>query len=187
MIMETDRLISELIEITKENITIVEDFIQRPFDDLKAKSNENSWSVLECIAHLNLYSEFYLPELKKAINKNITPPSYFFYPSFTGEYLVKSIRYKEKLNKMKTSSLMDPNGSILSKEVLRHFVFEQRQIIDLLDDAREVDINKIKTPLILSKWIKLRLGDTFRFVIYHNQRHVYQACLASGSFKSIAV
>ena len=186
MILGTEKLIGELIEINRQNIIDVESFLQMPIEELKWKFDSKSWSILECIAHLNLYSEFYLPELKRAINKNIKPSSYLFYPGYVGDYFVKTIQYKQKLNKMKTALPMDPIGSILSKEVLRHFIYEQEQVIDLLIDAKDVNLNKIKTSISISKWIKLKLGDTFRFVVYHNQRHIYQAIKTSELCRNTA-
>ena len=35
--------------------------------------------------------------------------------------------------------------------------------------------DKTKTAISISKLIKLRLGDTFRVLIYHNERHIKQA------------
>ncbi len=44
----------------------------------------------------------------------------------------------------------------------------------LLEQSRDTNLTKIKTSISISKWIKLRLGDTFRIVIYHNLRHITQ-------------
>jgi len=44
--------------------------------------------------------------------------------------------------------------------------------LQLLKNRTQV---KSKSDTMLSKFIVLRLGDAFRFVIYHNQRHVSQA------------
>jgi hypothetical protein len=41
--------------------------------------------------------------------------------------------------------------------------------------AQKVDLTKVKTAISLSKFIKLRLGDTLRFLVYHNERHILQA------------
>jgi len=49
------------------------------------------------------------------------------------------------------------------------------QILDLLDSSRAINLNTTKTAVSISKWIKLKLGDTFRVVIYHNDRHIAQA------------
>ncbi|MFM7022373.1 MAG: hypothetical protein ACKOXB_05295 [Flavobacteriales bacterium] len=52
---------------------------------------------------------------------------------------------------------------------------QQKQTLELLEAAGKVDLKKVKTSVSISKFIRLRLGDTFRFVIYHNQRHIAQA------------
>lgn len=44
--------------------------------------------------------------------------------------------------------------------------------------AQQVSLNKTKTGISISTWIKLKLGDTFKVVIYHNKRHIVQALKA---------
>ena len=65
-------------------------------------------------------------------------------------------------------------GSQLNKQVLTEFLEQQNQMIDLLEHARNLSLNKTKCAITISKWIKLKLGDTFRFIIYHHQRHIVQ-------------
>ena len=47
----------------------------------------------------------------------------------------------------------------------------------LLEQAKQVDLVKVKTAISLTKLIRLRLGDTFRFLVTHIERHVLQAQL----------
>jgi len=44
-----------------------------------------------------------------------------------------------------------------------------------LREAKTKNLNTIKIPTTLSKWIRMNLGDTFRFLIAHNERHIRQA------------
>jgi hypothetical protein len=55
------------------------------------------------------------------------------------------------------------------------FLKQQERLIQLLTDAQAIDLTKAKTPISLTKWIKLRLGDTLRFYVYHIDRHIIQA------------
>ena len=41
--------------------------------------------------------------------------------------------------------------------------------------SKNVNLDKIKTAISISKLIRLKLGDTFRVLIYHNERHIKQA------------
>ena len=70
---------------------------------------------------------------------------------------------------------MDPADSPLDPSVLDKFIHQQEQLLQLLEVSRQTDLTGVKTSISISKWIKLRLGDTLRVVVYHNLRHVVQA------------
>ena len=169
-------LIDDLIERTKEVINEAERFNQLSIDELNWKPTAEKWSVLECLEHLNRYGDFYLPEIQQRIQKaNKAESEQTFKSGVLGNYFANSMLPKEQLNKMKTFKSMNPVGSDLDISTLEKFIRQQKQILDLLNQARQVDLMKTKTSISISKWITLRLGDTFRVVIYHNQRHMVQA------------
>ena len=62
---------------------------------------------------------------------------------------------KEKLNKMKTFKDKNPIGSELDKKTIERFITQQEQILNLLDKSKEIDLNKTKTAISISKLIKL--------------------------------
>lgn len=168
-------LIEDLIERTKDVLNRAEQYNQITLEELNYKVNSERWSILECIEHLNLYGDFYLPEIENKIVESKTKPTTDFKSGLLGNYFAKSMLPKEKLNKMKTFKDKNPEGSDLNKSSLERFIVQQKQMLDLLDKARGVNLNKIKTSISIANWIKLKLGDTFRVVIYHNQRHIVQA------------
>ena len=95
-----------------------------------------------------------------------------------GNYFAKSMLPKEKSIKVKTFKDKNPLHKELDKEVLDEFIEQQDSLLSLLTIAENKNLNKIKTGISITKWIKLKLGDTFRIVIYHNERHVQQAQMA---------
>tara|TARA_B110000503_G_scaffold130446_1_gene203854 strand:+ start:104 stop:649 length:546 start_codon:yes stop_codon:yes gene_type:complete len=173
--MESEKLIQDLIERTKENMNPAEKLSTLSIDKLNWKVEQNSWSILECLEHLNLYGDFYIPEIKSKIENSSTLPNRNFKPGMLGDYFAKGMLPKEKLNKMKTFKDKNPIGGALDKKVIQRFIAQQEQLLNLLDQTRKIDLNKTKTAISISKWIKLKLGDTFRVVIYHNDRHIAQA------------
>ncbi|MGY6647894.1 DinB family protein [Wenyingzhuangia sp. IMCC45574] len=175
MAIITADFIQELLELTKENINTAENFRHLSTTTLNWKENPNSWSVLECIAHLNRYGDFYIPEITSKIKTAKHPNTKEFKSNWLGAYFSKSVSYNEPLNKMKTFKAMDPANSALDTDTIAIFINHQHQIIDLLNKAQHISLDKTKTAISISKWIKLRLGDTFRVVIYHNERHIKQA------------
>ncbi|MCF7567931.1 DinB family protein [Sabulilitoribacter arenilitoris] len=175
MNITSEALILELIKLTRQNINEVKQLNQKPINELNWKLDEKTWSVLETIEHLNLYGAFYLPEIEKCIGKSKKIAEAYYKPGALGNYFAKSMLPKEKLNKMNTFKSKNPNGGNLDKSVLEHFISQQEKTLILLNKARKVSLNKIRVPTTLGKLVKLKLGDTFRVVIYHNLRHIVQA------------
>jgi hypothetical protein len=200
MKIQTEALLVDLANRTKQLIQEAESFKEQPEEVLNYKQDASSWSVLECLEHLNLYGRFYLPEIKNRISEHSRSSSPLtesdtrqshqtsvplpprrrkhepvFKSGWLGNYFANSMLPKMKLNKMKTFRNMNPINSKLDKKVIEEFLSQQRELLQLLEDARKISLNKTRTSISISKLIKLKLGDTFRFVIYHNQRHMLQA------------
>lgn len=61
-----------------------------------------------------------------------------------GNYFVKSLEPREKLNTMNTFKDKNPNGSKLEMSTLDRFLEQQTVFLDLLEKARKVDLQKNK-------------------------------------------
>lgn len=175
MTTSTENLINELIELTNEHLAFAESLLLKTDTELNKRLTNESWSILECLEHLNLYGNFYLPEIKNRIERSNTKATTEFKSGWLGNYFAQSMLPKENLNKMKAFKSMNPIHSSLSKNTITVFIDQQKQLLDLLNAARLVNLNKVKTSISITTLIKLKLGDTFRFLIYHNKRHIVQA------------
>lgn len=173
--IKSDELIQNLVDRTQINIGKAEKFRTFSIEELNWKTDDQNWSILECFEHLNLYGDFYIPEITTRIKNSNTSHKENFKSGFLGNYFAKSMLPREKLNKMKTFNDKNPIGSNLNLKTIEQFISQQKQILTLLDNSRKIDLTKTKTSISISKWTKLRLGDTFRIVVYHNDRHVQQA------------
>jgi len=174
--MDTTKLLSNLLELTQQIKQEAIAFQELPDNLLYTRPQPASWSVLECIEHLNRYGYFYIPEITIRISTSkYTTPSPVFKSGYLGNYFAKSMLPKEKLNKMKTFKSMNPSTSYVDREVLTVFIQQQDSLIALLEQAQSVNLNQTKTAISISKWIKLRLGDTLKIVVFHNLRHIAQA------------
>ena len=69
---------------------------------------------------------------------------------------------------------MYPKEVLDKEETLREFNEIHGQLLAHLEKARQYDLNRIKISTALGPIVKLRMGDAFRFVIAHAQRHVVQ-------------
>ena len=173
--MDSNTLLDLLASRTQDNMNAVESFKKLSDEQLNYKPDAKSWSILECIEHLNRYGNFYVPEIKSKIEGATYKNLGQFKSGLLGNYFAKMLLPKESMKKMKTFKSMDPQGSALDRIVLDQFLYQQNQILELLILSRKVDLTKIKTSISITKWIKLRLGDTLRVLVNHNLRHIVQA------------
>lgn len=171
----TKELTAELIEKTRININKAEGLRNQSEDELNFKEKSEKWSALECIEHLNIYGTFYNSEIKGCIQKSQTKSSNEFKTGVIGNYFVKLITPKAKLNNMKTMKAFNPIGSNLDKNIIDRFINQQKECLDLIEKSKSINLTKTRTAISISKLIKMRLGDTFRFVTAHNERHLIQA------------
>lgn len=172
-----DQLINELVKITEASTATVNKFRTLQVNELNYKKDSPSWSVLECIEHLNLYGDFYLPEIERRMAlKKTAAVSSLFRPGLLGNYFAKLMKSEPgKMKKMRSPKDKDPAGSQLTTATLDRFLKQQALLTNLLNKAKEIDMKRTKASISLTPFIKLRLGDTFRFFVYHIERHVAQA------------
>lgn len=182
----TQDLLRDLSERTRRNLEQAQLFKEHSSEELNYRPAAESWSVLECLEHLNLYGDYYLPEIEKRLTNNPTKPEQYFKPGWVGDYFAKMMLPREKLNKMNTFKDKNPFGSDLDKKTLDRFIAQQEKLLELLERSANVSLNKTKTSISISKYLKLKLGDTFRVVIYHNDRHIAQAMKVLESYQDNA-
>ena len=134
------------------------------------------WSVIQVLEHLNSYGRYYLLAMERSMNKNTEIVEYFK-PGWIGDYFTKLMKPGENgqiSNKMKSPKDHRPSKYPDAFPVLNTFQEQQQYLLDLLELAKSKNIGAIRTPISISRFIKLKLGDTFRFFIAHEQRHFVQ-------------
>lgn len=156
----------------------------------------NKWSVAQCLEHLNSYGHYYLPAIETAIKqaeKNNWLAKEQYVPGLLGNYFTNLIRPDmegKKMKKMAAPKNHTPTVELDSDKVLSEFIDQQERMIKLLERASKINLEKAKVPISIAKLIRLKLGDTFRFLIMHNYRHVVQAekaLIAVGKTENAAV
>ncbi len=168
-------LLDELIQYVNCHIEFVESLKRFSERDLQKKIDNKSWSVIECLEHINRYANFYNKEIKRQLEKSKLSKSDIFMSGYFGNKFALDMLPKDDMKKMKTFKSKNPIYSRLnSKEVVSNFLRYQKELLKLLELAKQKDLSRIKTTITLPL-LKFRLGDTFRFVIYHNERHIIQA------------
>lgn len=174
MQQNSHQLLKELESISAKALLTVQSFKTLTSEQLNFRIHQNSWSILECLEHLNLYGDFYLPEMERAIltSKSTAVPE--FKSGILGNYFAELMR-AEKNKKMASPKDKNPIHSDLSETAILRFEKQTERLRHILQLSENVNLNQVKCGISLSRFIRLKLGDTLRFYIYHIDRHVQQA------------
>lgn len=147
---------------------------------LNWKVNSDSWNIIQVLAHLNVYSTYYQRVIEEKIKyTKHKQPVDVFNSSPLGRSTWKSVKLGNLKNikrRLRSPRIYNPNlnaNLILGAEI-EDFIKFQRGLVDLLRAARKVNLRRVRIPVSLTPFIKLRLGDALMFHVYHNERHIEQ-------------
>ncbi|MDQ6608615.1 MAG: DinB family protein [Bacteroidota bacterium] len=175
---KTEELIKDLEKDVRRIKEAADFFSSADKNKLVYSPDKGKWSVVQVLEHLNAYNRHYLPIMEKHLSVITHDTNAWFNSGFWGDKFVKMMKPKnvfEVKNKMKTSKKMSFPNSLNIDTVLKEFLEGQDKLLQLLGMAKGKELGKIHVPITVTSLIKFRLGDTFRFLIAHEQRHMIQA------------
>ncbi|MET0242488.1 MAG: DinB family protein [Flavitalea sp.] len=185
--IKTNLVLDHLKSDTRQIILETQLLLQYDPELLTKQPAPGSWSVAQAIEHLNAYGRYYIPAIDKALKAKSYTPSDTYSAGWLGNYFTNSMKptpdHKIK-NKMKAMKNYTPSPDLDSKKVIDEYLGQQQSILALLGDAEKNNLGKIRVAISIAPFIKLKLGDTFRFLIAHEQRHMIQCANAIAALKS---
>ncbi|MBL0741660.1 DinB family protein [Chryseolinea lacunae] len=178
---------TERIQKLRNNIetmveTVTHEFIALPQADLNRKESETSWSILECLEHLNRYSRYYNARMADALDK-LKPRVGDAHAEARSTWLGRkfiAMMHPSNMKKQKTLKHMNPANSALTSAVIDEFLHHQKTLLVLLARASAFNLSQGSVPVEFLKLLRMNLGDALEFVTVHQQRHVRQALRAKA-------
>ncbi len=176
----SQKLIAELKSQTLQYLNLAEkDFMNLSHEQFAQRPKPGAWSANECLQHLNSYGNYYLPEIEQALQfAMVEDEQKEFKSGWLGAYFTKSMQPKSDgslASRMNSPKAHIPLGILDTREVIDTFIAQQKRMLALLEKASKVDMNKVRVPISIARFIRLKLGDVFMFIVAHNHRHILQA------------
>lgn len=155
--------------------TCQNEFHRLTLEELNFKRNPSSWSVLECLEHLNRYCEYYNPAIKEALQKaQEFHGSQKIRLSWFAKKGIKQVKVDNR-RKLKTFGRMNPSGSNLNQSSIERFIQFNKELISYSEEAQNLNVNQKLIKVEFLKWVKFSLVETLIFMKEHQNRHVGQA------------
>ena len=171
----TTQLLRELEERVERDVqTAIRIFQNLSPEALNRPSETGGWSIAQCLWHLNSYGDYYLPRIEAQVKKGGTA-SDVFSSGWLGSYFTKMMKPGQGMKKMKAFKDHTPPQELDAPAVVAEFIRQQEWLLTLLRHAHGVDLNRIRIPISISRWVRLKLGDVFQFYTMHVHRHMVQA------------
>lgn len=173
-----DEVERELNDATRRAWQLVQSTDGRMFT---VRPSTVSWSAAECLAHLSISAEQFLPILRQAIDrseKKPRKPRMDLLGRVLAWFLEPPIR-----KRVKTSAPFVPKAVRAKAEAFGEFASQQEKLLELLREARTVDMTrKIVSPF--DRRVRYNLYSAFRIVAAHERRHLWQAEQAVAELRS---
>jgi DinB family protein len=146
-------------------------------DQWGARPVAGGWSVAECLMHLNITSERYIPIIDEAVrtlrSRGLTP-SGPLRRDFVG-WLLSTMFEPPVRVKMKTPATFAPARVDPMPEVLERFDYLQGELLQRLDRANGLALDRQKVTSPFNAHVKYNVYSTFRIIAAHQRRHLWQA------------
>ncbi len=145
---------------------------------LNTSPAEGKWSVNQCFEHLSLTLSYYLSAIEKGLNQakgsNISSSEYYK-PGFIGNwfyYKMMPITSTSKSSKIKTFSKLQP---AVNEESIPKFLNLHNQFSEYVRAVPNQNLEKTRVISLAGQLVKFKLGDAYRIVTAHNERHLLQS------------
>lgn len=144
---------------------------------LAARPRPDAWSAAECVEHLNITSEAYLPLLQQAFAAAPQAKSSgerHYRMDFRG-WLLKLALEPPPRFKVKTPPKFEPVAITRIADVLPRFLALQEQLNGFVARANRVAMDEVKVVSPFSARMRYNLASCFNVMLAHERRHLWQA------------
>ena len=173
----------------QERITIVTDDLSQvaaaakaafgalSVEQLNWKPSEKGWSIGQCLDHLIITNNLEFPAVNNALTADYRNPFWSkipFLPSIFGKLMIHFMK-PESTRKFKAPKTFQPSKSEISEHIVQDFIDHQKEVLELFEQGKTLDLHKTKIVSPVSNLITYSLADALTILVVHEQRHFNQA------------
>jgi len=171
-------LISELIDRTDLIVSNVQGFLRLSNEELCRRPARDQWSIAEIFDHLNKTHEIYFKSILRQITSAPDVDQVEYKSGWLGDKLCEQLLPGPggQSSKVRVHKILHPESESLDgQEVMRKFLQAEDTMHDIIRHASSKNLEKIRIPYSFTGLVKLKLGDSLRYLVAYSERYVLEA------------
>lgn len=152
-------------------------FSEQSEETLMRRPTTGKWSAAECLAHLTVTSNKFLPDFATAREKAVRESIHSDAPykmDIVGKFFVRMTEPPARF-KVPAPAPFLPGKPTSAKETLAEFLQSQQALLHALDAAAPISMVSVKVCSPATNVIKYNLYSAFCILAAHQRRHLVQA------------
>jgi hypothetical protein len=134
-----------------------------------------AWSVGQCLEHLRITNEMYLPAITASLSHRPLLKVQDITPGWFGRWFIRSfIEPSSKTRKARAPKKIAP-GAHVDPHVLDLFLTSNQATRELVRRASDYDVNRIRFKNPFLPLLRFTVGTGLEIVSGHQRRHLLQA------------
>jgi len=167
-----ERLLSELNAADEHARKLVSGLT---VEQLNWRPSEGEWSVGQCLDHLCVTNDVYLPAIAGALEDKAKGTAEEIRPGWAGRWFLKNvIEPSPKQKKYPAPKKIAPRLQV-DAGALERFLTSNQKMRELIGRAREYDVNQIRFRNPFVALVRFTVGTGLEIVSQHQKRHLLQA------------
>jgi len=146
---------------------------------LNWRPDGRSWSVAQCIDHLARTNSLYLEVIREAVERNedqISPGSSVYRPAgWPSRKFIESMEPPPRRRFRAFRKIIPAQAGYRNDEVLPPFLTAQKELAELVEKCREMDLGSVRFHNPFLKGIRMTISSGLLLIGAHNRRHLWQA------------
>ena len=168
----SQRLISELYTADRRAERLAKALTP---EQLNWRPRPNAWSVGQCLQHLYVANEVYLPAISSSLDGRRRSRVQEIVPGWFGRWFIrKYIEPSPESRRARAPKKIEP-GKEVEPSILESFLRSNREARELVYRASDYDINRIRFKNPFIPMLRFTLGTGLEIVSKHQSRHLLQA------------
>jgi hypothetical protein len=142
---------------------------------LNWKPRPDVWSVGQCLEHLCVANEVYLPAIAEALRDRQPAVVQEIRSGWLGRWFIRNyIEPSSESKRSRAPKKIAPGGHV-DPAILDRFLTSNAQVREVVHRARHYDVNRIRFRNPFVPLLRFTVGTGFEVLAKHERRHLLQA------------